>query len=556
MTRPARPPIVAAAVALCALVLLPTVAQAGTYKMYSCEPPGVNIAHPTQGPWRLYSENNPGTQNVGNCGAAAHGSMAVTSNTAGTAYHYMVASSRMGFELPAKELNPKIAILRVKSWAATDLETQPYDQASCVGCLQLVYAENLGPNASAQPTGGSDIATGFTSPDYSPPAPLHRLGLFCGNGAAGNPCNLLRAPNLSIAGTEVDLVESALPTGTIDGGALASAGTKAGSATLSYSASDGESGIERVEVLLDGVPTGAQNFSRNLTLPVAQQGSGACTYTGLAACETTATGDIAVDTTKVPDGAHGVTLRVIDAAGNRKDVAGPQITVGNGSVPGAPSGSGPGAPNGASASRLARITARFATTKRPSLRMRYGSRPTIRGKLVDEHGQPISGATIAVLQRPRRAGARPEQIDAVQTAADGTFSYKLAGGPSRTLTLAYSAFTNDPKPAATSSLATSVRAIVSAGIRPRALRAGGRITLTGRLNLLGREGVEVKLQGRNGRRWQTVDTVKTTRGGKFRWRYRFSRAAAGRTYAFRVKVDSPVYPFAAGTSKVIFVRVR
>ena len=82
MTRPARCPIVAAVVALCALVLPPTVAWAGSYKMYSCEPPGVNIAHPTAGPWRLYSENNPGTQNVGNCGATAHGVLAVTSNTA------------------------------------------------------------------------------------------------------------------------------------------------------------------------------------------------------------------------------------------------------------------------------------------------------------------------------------------------------------------------------------------------------------------------------------------------------------------------------------------
>jgi hypothetical protein len=548
MRRPARTPIVAAAVALCALVLPPTVAQAGSYKMYSCEPPGVNIAHPTPGPWRLYSENNPGTQSIGNCGAAAHGILAVTSNTAGTPYHVMNAASRMGFELPASELNPKIAILRVKSWAATDLETQPYDQAGCPGCLQLVYGENLGPNASAQPRGGSDLDTGFASPDYSPPAPLHRLGLFCGNGAASNPCNLLRSPNLSIAGIEADLVESVPPAGTIDGGALASAGTKAGSATLSYSASDGESGIERVEALLDGVPAGAQDFSRDVTLPIAQQGSGACAYTGLAACPTTQTGDIAVDTTKVPDGPHGVTLRITDAAGNRKDVAGPQIVVGNGAVP--------GAPNGASASRLARITARFATTKRRSLQLRYGSRPTIRGKLVDEHGRPITGATVAVLQRARRAGARAEQIDAVKTGGDGTFSYKLAGGPSRTMTFGYSAFANDPEPAATSSLTTSVPAVVSARIRPRSLRAGRRITLTGRLQLLGREGIEVKVQARNQRIWRVIGTVKTTRGGKFRWRYRFSQAGAGKTFAFRVRVDSPIYPFAAGYTKAIFVRVR
>jgi hypothetical protein len=548
MSRPVRSTIVAAAVALCAVGVAPTVARAGTYKMYSCEPPGVNIAHPTAGPWRVYSENNPGTQNLSTCGAAAHGVLAVTSNTAGTAFHYMNAASRMGFELPATELNSKIAILRVKSWAATDLETQPYDQGSCPGCLQWVFAENLGPNASAEPRGGSDMATGFASPDNNPPAPLHRLTLFCGNGAAGGPCNLLRAPNLTIAGTEVDLVESAPPTGTIDGGALASPGTKAGSATLSYSAADGESGIERVEVLLDDVAAGAQDLSRNLTLPSAQQGSGACTYTGLAACPATQTGDIAVETTKVADGPHAVTLRIVDAAGNRKDVAGPQIVVGNGAVP--------GAPNGASASRLARLSARFASTKRRALRLRYGSRPTIRGRLVDEHGQPIAGAAVAVLQRLRRAGASAEQIDAVRTAADGTFSYKLTGGPSRTMTLAYSAFANDPKPAATTSLRTVVRALVSARIRPRSVRARTPITMAGRLRLLGREGVEVKIQARDGNRWRTIDDVKTTRGGRFRWTYRFKSSGGGRTFGFRARVESPVYPFAAGNSKPMFVRVR
>jgi hypothetical protein len=45
-------------------------------------------------------------------------------------------------------------------------------------------------------------------------------------------------------------------------------------------------------------------------------------------------------------------------------------------------------------------------------------------------------------------------------------------------------------------------------------------------------------------------------GGKFRWRYRFSRVAAGRTFAFRARVDSPLYPFAVGNSKAMFVRVR
>jgi hypothetical protein len=124
------------------------------------------------------------------------------------------------------------------------------------------------------------------------------------------------------------------------------------------------------------------------------------------------------------------------------------------------------------------------------------------------------------------------------------------------MTFAYSAFANDPKPTAASSLRTVVRASLSVRVSPRSVRAGRKITLTGRLQLLGREGIEVKIQPRDGRVWHTFGTVKTTRGGKFRWTYRFKRSAAGRTFAFRARVDSPLYPFAAANSKPILVRVR
>lgn len=82
------------------------------------------------------------------------------------------------------------------------------------------------------------------------------------------------------------------------------------------------------------------------------------------------------------------------------------------------------------------------------------------------------------------------------------------------------------------------------------------ITLTGRLTLLGREGVEIKIQARDGNRWRTIDDVRTTRGGTFRWTYRFKASGTGRTFGFRARVASPIYPFAAGNSKAMFVRVR
>jgi len=235
-----------------------------------------------------------------------------------------------------------------------------------------------------------------------------------------------------------------------------------------------------------------------------------------------------------------------DAANNALTRALGTVSVANGNV---------GAPNGTGASRLAKISAHFATTERRAKRLRYRSQPTIRGRLVDERDQPIAGATVAVLQRLKHVGADPVQVATVQTAGDGAFSYKLNRGPSRTVTFAYSAFTNDPTPTAASSLRTIARATVSARISPRSVRAGGHISLAGKLSPLGGEGIEVKIQARDGHNWRTIDDTMTTRGGRFRWSYRFKSSGGGRTYAFRARVASPIYPFATSTSRPIRVRV-
>jgi hypothetical protein len=81
--------------------------------------------------------------------------------------------------------------------------------------------------------------------------------------------------------------------------------------------------------------------------------------------------------------------------------------------------------------------------------------------------------------------------------------------------------------------------------------------LSGRLGYLPRRGVAVIIQVRNGRVWQTYGVVKTDADGRYRWTYRFkTRGSAGKTFAFRAKVDSPIYPFTATTSRPVYVSVR
>lgn len=520
---------------VCGFAIVSPPAKAGIYKMFSCRPPGVNVASPTIGPWRVYSVNSPNTQDLSNCGAA-EGAMMIAFNG-----NEMPSFGHAGWELPAAALNANVGIVRVKSWARTETESPP----QCGFCFQVLVGENLGPTAAVYPR-GSDPVEGYTSPAADPPAGVYRLGLQCGDGGAGAPCRVINRPNLVIAGLETDLAESAPPDGAITGGSLASFGTKAGPASLSYTASDAQSGIQRVEMLIGDAVVATQDFSRNLTLPIAQQ-TGECMYTGLAACPANVSRDIPVDTTAIPNGVHPVRLRIIDAAGNRKDVAGPLVAIAN---------SSPGTPNGTRASRSAKLTARFTTTGKQSRRLSYQARPRTRGHLVNETKQPIVGATIAVLVRTAQAGARSEQVNTVTTAGDGSFSYRLGPGPSRRVTFSYTAFAGDPKAAAARSLKTLVRAQLTATASSRSPRVGARFAIRGRLRWLARSGVQVTIQVRSDGRWRPLGNVKTTARGNYIFRYRFVRFARGRTITFRARVDSPIYPFAAGNSRLLRVHVR
>jgi hypothetical protein len=221
--------------------------------------------------------------------------------------------------------------------------------------------------------------------------------------------------------------------------------------------------------------------------------------------------------------------------------------------------SGPGLSgqaNGTNASRAARLSVAYRSTKARSLRMAFGARPTVRGRLVDEHGAGIGGARLVVQARRRQFHAATSQIDALATRSDGSFSYRLPSGPARSITFAYTAFAGDPQPAESASLRTLVRASLTATAAPRAPRGGHLMRLSGRLRYLPRAGVQVVIQARAGKTWSTVGTVKTRAGGRYGWPHRFTPAQRGRRFALRAHVDSPVYPFTPGNSRGVSVRVR
>jgi hypothetical protein len=224
---------------------------------------------------------------------------------------------------------------------------------------------------------------------------------------------------------------------------------------------------------------------------------------------------------------------------------------------GAAGGGGAGGANGANASRDAKVTAVFKGRRSSSRRVRFTASPTVTGRLVDANGTAIGGAAVVAQARMRQSRATTSPIGTLTTGADGTFTYRVPSGPSRTITFAYTAFSGDPTPAATSAaLRTLVTASLTAKATPRSPRAGQRLHVAGRLRYLPRANIQIVIQARDGRVWRTVGTVKTRAGGRYSWPYRFKPAARGHTFAFRTHVDSPVYPFTPGNSRTLTVRVR
>ena len=171
--------------------------------------------------------------------------------------------------------------------------------------------------------------------------------------------------------------------------------------------------------------------------------------------------------------------------------------------------------------------------------MSYGKKAGIRGRLLNADGQPIGGATLRLLTRDLRQGARSFDRKSVKTRSDGSFRLTVRARASRQLHIAWRARENDSRFAANGYLTLRARAAGSLHASSRSIGVGRRLTLRGRLKGFRRGGVPIVLQGkaRGTRRWMTFADTTSSRRGTFKARYRFQTAAArGRTFLFRARI--------------------
>jgi hypothetical protein len=202
-----------------------------------------------------------------------------------------------------------------------------------------------------------------------------------------------------------------------------------------------------------------------------------------------------------------------------------------------------------------RTIRRRVTELKPRGVLRLGAQRQISGRLANRDGQGIAGAEVQVLAS---TGGAPEQlVGVVHTDASGAYTYTAAGSTSRTLRFVYAGSpiilpaqsTVSLVVPAVSTLRVSRRRVLngqdvmfSGQVRSQPIPVGGKLIQ-----------LEVQLSGR----WQTFRTARTDEAGRWALPYKFARTRGVQWYRFRVELPREAgYPFAAGASKSLRVRVR
>jgi hypothetical protein len=389
------------------------------------------------------------------------------------------------------------------------------------------------------------------------------LQLWCSPRDGPGWCNW-SSPGLVVRGLSLDLEESDDPV-VRAGGSLLDGTKQRGAATLSLQATDADSGVRTITASLGRLELGSVDLGAT------------CVDDRLPACPTSVARSLRIDTTRLPEGAERLRLRVTDAAGNAAETDGGKVEIDN--VPDAATGSGsPGAgspvagipipdpgvappdatsagdpfppnplaggghvPNGRGATPAARLIARLVAAGRSAraLTIAAARQARVRGRVMAPDGTPVGAALLTVVERA--PGSRWRVAGVVRTRADGHYGGPLGSGPSRELAVVYRAFGDSPRARWSAPLRLSVRARVT--VRASSSRRGW--ILRGRV--AGRVppgGALVSIERRVGGRWTVAGHVRSDARGRVLWRSR-----SGPQTLRAVVPEQAGYPYASGSSR-------
>ena len=382
-------------------------------------------------------------------------------------------------------------------------------------------------------------------------------GYACNSGGSEGAWSLVR-----LWWANLLLSNEATPSASGVGGTLLSPNAE-GTAELTLDAADpGGPGVYLVIVEIDGkaVYSGTPNSDGGKCVPVGTSG-GALMFDYGQPCPASESVDLPINTSALANGRHTLKVVVQDAAGNSAVVYDGTISTKQpaenslGALPGPGTSAGNvpapvAVPNGTTASHTAQLTLGL---KRKITRTYAHRTLRVTGRLVDGKGNPIAGATLEVLQRVS-GSASAAVIGHASTSANGTFTASVPGGPTRTIEIAYRAFSTDKSYAAVANIAEAVDAGVKLAVSPHRTGSEGTITLSGHvLGPVPAQGVAVELLVHYRGRWEPFRVPQTDSRGRFEVVYQF-QGGIGR-FPFRASVlgGQAGFPFAHGESGAVYV---
>jgi len=546
------------------LLAAPSPASAGTYPMYQC-------AHgtPAVSPgWSVYGYNTEASTVLTNdCGSGALGDYVFSNEQPGAVTENGSSGSQVGLALDVPSSAPDVSIQSINAEVIGSSVTG--DDA----WLGFASAGQSLSGGAELPYGGSSDYTASDSWTLPQGARDFEAYVNCSTDHSSPTCDFADSTSVpALSDITLTLEDNTPPVIKSASGPLATAAadksTVAGSQTLSFTASDADSGVRSATLTLtpqDGETPYTHTFD------FAAQ----CSYDSWNACPLTeSVSEFALNTATLKDDSYTVNLTVTDAAGNTaSDSLGTITTAGPPSTgtAGTPIGSssplpsvGPGSPaalrgpaNGTNASDQATLTAHWARTPKGSFTSRYGERERITGRLTTSAGQPISGALIDVYSTPGYQGAQA-RLSAVgmHTGPAGEWSLTLPPDYSScTLRFAYRSHLNDTVPAATASLTLRVHAGLTLDIAPHTASVGRQIFFSGVLHgtPIPPGGKQLVLEASSGREWVEFRTISTNAKGRYHASYRF-KFPGPVTYRFRVVSPYEAdFPFLNGISNGVAV---
>ncbi|MGK2933563.1 MAG: hypothetical protein ACSLFD_12495 [Solirubrobacterales bacterium] len=212
----------------------------------------------------------------------------------------------------------------------------------------------------------------------------------------------------------------------------------------------------------------------------------------------------------------------------------------------------------------ASLTARLRSKRRSGLALKipYGEKARVSGRLTGKRGRAISGQRIRVVQTPSPGARAAISTVRAVTGRDGYYSAGLPRGTSRRITVG---FGGTPKLMAASAGPLELRVKGSLSLRdtPRRLKTGQKLRLRGRVESKGARRpargslVAIQYFEETAGKWRPVLVTRAGPRGHFHAGYRFRYITGSARIRMRaVLLPSQNFPFDSAASKTVKVEVR